>query len=1214
MLRLTQLFTCVLTFLCFVAAAEPSFVMKSGKYKVNISGKFAYTMRGINYDGAQMVKPTGFNNTVMAYSSGKYTGAGHAEGGKEKVLSVEITVDGKKVTPKNGQVLDGAKVVLKKTSMLDKIKLNTEFVVTANDIRENKSFEITDKQPVHLMYIYLYCWNKATSGWLAGTEDDKVLEGSFDGKFDKKTRWHLQKDVNWAAVLYKDKKKGMLLYYPTVIKGKGHRSAFWEVKKAYNKYYLMLKTPREYKKDYKSPEYQVVIKGFDMTSDKPNAEVKKVVKKLQKASGKEVVKSKSKKKRKKRKSIGGYVTFAADYTLSMETANATKSFGSPDAKLVHGKKLKFDFDTMAHSNRGLSVGEGCPSVMYSAVENLNNKEGSLEMVIKAENYPWNDKKVHIYAQTINPGGNKAKFYVYKYKTSGLAVYFEPDRSGKKAFLNHHVTKWKDKSWHHLVFVWNKKNVILYVDGVQSKNMFMEADIQWPTKFCVGSYSKKFGYNGKSTISNVTLFRRALRNYEVAALAKERLPNLKIESNAYNASRAIGRKSILKSSPWFKQKPRLALDALKDDAVLPQWTPIKNASGKVEVWGRKYDFTGSGIISGITARGDKLLSAPISIDIATKKFTGTLKFGAPKVVSSGKGRVILERLSKAGKMSASIRYMIEYDGMIWCTLKIKPDGQTIDKLTMNIPRTEKTSEFIHYVGAPKKYESQDLVKNSYSRELGTKVGTLFKSPQRTNVWIGTNDSGLLWFAESDQYWYPKDRDDYILVTRSADKKINMALQMITKPLKLKKDQSIDIQFGLMGTPVKPMPKDWRGITFSAQYDSFTGTKRGSSLIYWPNEWRSMMLDPEPYRARDVKKNRAKVARDVKAGHKIIPYYSRLHYVSKDKNKINPDAAKVRDAWATEPNRAGGGSHQMYRASCNSAWQDYLVWCAENWGKNMGHIDGVYVDETQPIPNSKAASGGGYTDVDGKRRATFEVFGSRDMIKRITWGIWKRNKGEEPFSVAHCSATHTMPNLSMYGAMLIGEQYYSGYFTGRNPELLPPNEKERLYYYSYALPMDRLRAECYWKQWGAAMVWLPCLKNQRDIWKNPIVTRDMLSRVMQADMLIWPLFCNSGEVWKTWKFRKEFGITDSKVTFTPYWENKSIVSDRKDVVAGYYKNGDKYLVLVSNLNRKAEKFTLSFKGIKIKSVKNAETLKPIKNSGNKISLDMKRNDYIALRINY
>jgi len=121
-------------------------------------------------------------------------------------------------------------------------------------------------------------------------------------------------------------------------------------------------------------------------------------------------------------------------------------------------------------------------------------------------------------------------------------------------------------------------------------------------------------------------------------------------------------------------------------------------------------------------------------------------------------------------------------------------------------------------------------------------------------------------------------------------------------------------------------------------------------------------------------------------------------------------------------------------------------------------------------------------------------------------------------------------------------------------------------------------------------------------------------MQADMLVWPLFCDSREVYKTWKFRREFGIAEPGVSFIPYWENKNIISNTTDVVAGYYKNGEKYLVLVSNLNRSAKELELTFKGIELTSVKNAETNKSINANGNTVKLNIPRNDYIALRINY
>jgi hypothetical protein len=378
---------------------------------------------------------------------------------------------------------------------------------------------------------------------------------------------------------------------------------------------------------------------------------------------------------------------------------------------------------------------------------------------------------------------------------------------------------------------------------------------------------------------------------------------------------------------------------------------------------------------------------------------------------------------------------------------------------------------------------------------------------------------------------------------------------------------------------------------------------------------MKLDPEPTRAQNIDRVRAKVAKDSSEGRKIIPYWTRLHALAKDGDREEPDAAYMREQWGTEPNRPGGGTHQLFRACPTTGWGDYLVWCAAEWGNVFGHIDGVYMDETQPVPNTRAESNGGYDDLDGTRRPTFEQFGSRNMIKRITYNLWKKN-GETPFSAAHCSATHTMQSLSMYTGMVIGEQYYDGYFKGKNPEFLPPpgNDAEWVYYYSYAVPMDRVRAECFHGQWGAVMVWIPCLKFDKALMVSPVAARDMLSRIMHADMAIWPLFGNRDEVVKTWRFRKEFGITDEAVEFIPYWDNRSITADKGNVFIGYYKNGNKILAIVSNLNRTAEKVRVTFTGMTVTSVQDAETKTPVPLDGMTVELDMKRNDYTALRINY
>ncbi len=1188
----------------------------------SVNPSLRYTIRILEFNNCRLGTPTGFYGTVMAPQSGKYIGSGHTEGGCEQVIKISFTADGKEINPAPGSTVEAAKITMRKLSQLDNLLFQIEITVSGDGIVEQKKFTALKDQPIKLLYIFQACWSPATTNWLAETAAGKTLSGDFDGKFEGNSRWHLQEEVKWAANYNAVAGKGLVMYFPEAIKGKERKAAFWEIKKAYNKFYLMLDTPATYSAGYKSPDYTLIIKGYNASTENWKTVVADTVKaaselKITPLSGESIPepeKLPAAKNESPAKNITDSICFDLDFTKSLDQVIPGKAAGSNTVKTLLTAKPVFDFDTMAHSNLGLLTGQEGTSIQINSAKNLPAGSGTIDMAVKAFDWDWNDNNVHMLLESIGttePG--TAKMYLYKHKTDGLALYLELFQTGKKIFLTCPVKGWEKQSWHHLAVVYSPEGVALYVDGVKCKSADFPEIKKWPATFNVGPGAKSLGWNGgRTTIANVTIFDAALTPADVKAIAKERLPNLKIQVSTEESAH-IGGKTIAPPSPWFKTRPKLGMEALNPETVLPPWTPVAISGAVISVWGRDYDLSGNSLVDSIKANGGQLLSAPLQIQIETEGKRGILAFAAPAVQQQAAGRIVLTRdSSEFNGIKASIEYAVEYDGMMFCKLTILPAGKKISKLIASIPYSKETAAFIHYVGAPTAYESQDLPKNSCSMKLGEKPGAVFQSGFKTNIWIGNNERGLLWFAESEQYWWPKDRNNMIEAVRNPDGTVNLNLNLATAEIPYGNRKELCYEFGLMATPVKPMPAGWRGMTITAQYDAFKGNLRGNYLIYWPDEWRYMNLDPEPTRARNIDKVKAKVSRDMAEDRKIIPYWTRLHFETKEENKVNADALAVQDKWAAEPGRPGGGAHQMYRASCNSEWADYLVWCVEEWAKIMGHIDGMYMDETQPIPNTSQASGGGYTDFNGTRRPTFEAMGSRNLIKRITYNIWMRNNKQLPWSIAHCSATHTMQNLSMYTAMLIGEQIYSGYFVN-NPEYMPP-ENDKLYYYSYALPMDRVRAECYWKQWGAVMIWLPCLKNQKEIMTNPAATRDMLSRVMQADMLVWPLFCNSQEVMKTWKFRKEFGIADAEVQFTPYWENSRIVSDKQDVVAGYYRNGNKYLVLVSNLNRTTKEAVISLKGIKANSVKNAETGSKIELNNDSVKLNIPRNDYIVLGINY
>ena len=161
------------------------------------------------------------------------------------------------------------------------------------------------------------------------------------------------------------------------------------------------------------------------------------------------------------------------------------------------------------------------------------------------------------------------------------------------------------------------------------------------------------------------------------------------------------------------------------------------------------------------------------------------------------------------------------------------------------------------------------------------------------------------------------------------------------------------------------------------------------------------------------------------------------------------------------------------------------------------------------------------------------------------------------------------------------------------------------------MERVKGEFFNRQWGAIMAWLPCMKNQKDIMTQVIPTRDMLSRIMHADVIYWPLWCNKYEILKLDDIRRRWDIGNDAVKFIPYWENKELTSANEGSCISYYdKNGEK-LAIVSNLSRKNQDLKITLPA-GTKSVVNAENNTPVEIKNNCVTLPVKRNDFGILII--
>lgn len=663
-----------------------------------------------------------------------------------------------------------------------------------------------------------------------------------------------------------------------------------------------------------------------------------------------------------------------------------------------------------------------------------------------------------------------------------------------------------------------------------------------------------------------------------------------------------------------------MDPLSKDVVPLPWTNVSSAGSVISVWGRDYTFSGSHLVASVKSGDVELLEDPVSVDIETNAGSGQITFGSATVNESlsGDGRVVVERSIEYTGVTGTATITIYYDGFVWFDLAVTlGGGVSLVGLDLNVPVTAASSTHVHYVAAPTTYTSQNNPDITYSEDLSAVPGVLKTFGLKSLIWIGNTSRGLMWCIESDECWWTKDRADCITITREATGEATLAVEMVSAALHASAPSTVNYEFGLMATPIKPLPSGWRGWTFSTQWASYTGATRGSHVIYWPNEYRHMSLDHDPSRYVDVPATQAKITADVAAGKKIIPYWTRLNLQSIDGAKTHPDWVDFVADWACDPTNLGG---DVYRLSASSGWADYLASCNAAFATMFGHMDGVYWDEVQPVPNKSATSGGGYTDWTGTRRHTWEIFGTRSLAENSGIEIETRTAAR-PFGIAHCSGTHVAPSISHLDVWLIGEQYNILYFSAR-PDLKPDplDPVEIFYFYSYCLPMSRVQAECYGRQWGAVVLWLPQLKNQpAGVQESVEATRDMLSRVLHADVLVWPLWCNATEAAKTWTWRAAFGCGDSSVEFVPYWENTkitaSVTAGAGDLKVSYYYHADddKYLVLVSNIARTNCTASVDLKNVFPASVTNAETSTPeTLTATHAVSLTIDRNDFAVLEV--
>jgi hypothetical protein len=234
-LLLASLFSGISLYSQNVKGVKP-FYIKCGKTSVRIVAAKSWTPDIIKYNGQIMAQPNGFSGLVADFKGhNSFIGSGHTEGGKEKVVSFKLLIDGKVVAiPNNGEIIKCNRAETIKESYLDDLKLISKVIVTQDSVKEIHDIIAEKDIRIDRLYGFLHCWTNKSTEWIAKQRIGKIKQGKFVNSGD----FHLLGDVRWAAEFIPEANAVIFTEFPSDLPaGEGRKHCYWDIKNYHKQYY-----------------------------------------------------------------------------------------------------------------------------------------------------------------------------------------------------------------------------------------------------------------------------------------------------------------------------------------------------------------------------------------------------------------------------------------------------------------------------------------------------------------------------------------------------------------------------------------------------------------------------------------------------------------------------------------------------------------------------------------------------------------------------------------------------------------------------------------------------------------------------------------------------------------------------------------------------------------------------------------------------------------
>jgi hypothetical protein len=239
--------------------------------------------------------------------------------------------------------------------------------------------------------------------------------------------------------------------------------------------------------------------------------------------------------------------------------------------------------------------------------------------------------------------------------------------------------------------------------------------------------------------------------------------------------------------------------------LPPFEPMTVSGDKgnfdIGMWGRVYQYKNSLLPATITA-----LKLPV-LTAASLTVNGKVIANPLKVTKSAAYRVELAGKLNSQGYDLEQNTWIEYDGVMWNSISIKAK-ENLSGITLKLDIPESMAKFYHatsagFGGGGRRTEAID-------KDVAMPFWPI--------IWIGGQEQGLCWFAESSAAWKTADATPVRIVRNNGQTTLQIKFAD-----KLAKGQDIKLEFGLVATPVKPLPKNYPFNMFGDMFPTYVNRK-------------------------------------------------------------------------------------------------------------------------------------------------------------------------------------------------------------------------------------------------------------------------------------------------------------------------------------------------------------------------------------------------------